>query len=147
MRLPEAFRGQDFTHHDVIALIQRFCESSTTKDKPIVIVGLRTAGAYFAPLMALYLKRSNWSRVAWFSIRPKSGISVWEQWQLRSAARHDSRVLVVDDYPATGKTLTRFAATFGRSNLLEFVDTLARNTPQIRAGPLLRFHWPANPQP
>src|SRR5947209_1686311 len=71
----------------------------------IVIVGLRTAGAYFAPLMALYLKRSNWSRVAWFSIRPKSGISVWEQWQLRSAARHDSRVLVVDDYPATGKTL------------------------------------------
>ncbi len=41
----------------------------------------------------------------------------------------------------------RFAATFGRSNLLEFVDTLARNTPQIKAGPLLRFHWPANPQP
>ena len=112
MRLPEAFRGQDFTHHDVIALIQRFCESSTTKDKPIVIVGLRTAGAYFAPLMALYLKRSNWSRVAWFSIRPKSGISVWDQWQLRSAARHDSRVLVVDDYPATGKTLTRFAGNF-----------------------------------
>ena len=105
MRLPEAFRGQDFTHHDVISLIRSFCASSATKDKPIVIVGLRTAGAYFAPLMALYLKRSNWSRVAWFSIRPKSGTSVWEQWQLRSAARHDARVLVVDDYPATGKTL------------------------------------------
>ena len=105
MRLPEAFRGQDFTHHDVISLIRRFCASSTNKDKPIVIVGLRTAGAYFAPLMALYLKRSNWLRVAWFSIRPKNGISVWEQWQLRFAARHDARVLVVDDYPATGKTL------------------------------------------
>ena len=41
MRLPEAFRGQDFTHHDVISLIQRFCRSSTTKDRPLVIVGLR----------------------------------------------------------------------------------------------------------
>src|SRR5438094_8325153 len=105
MRLPEAFRGQDFTHHDVISLIQRFCVSSTTKDPPLVIVGLRTAGSYFAPLMAVYLKRLNWSRVSWFSIRPKSGISLWERWQLRWAARRHARVLVVDDYQATGQTL------------------------------------------
>src|SRR5437764_1228184 len=67
--------------------------------------GLRTAGSYFAPLMTVYLKRLNWSRVSWFSIRPKSGISLWERWQLRWAARRHARVLVVDDYPATGQTL------------------------------------------
>ena len=105
MRIPEAFRGQDFTHHDVISLIQRFCTPCTTNNRPLVIVGLRTAGSYFAPLMAVYLKRLNWSRVAWFSIRPKSGISLWERWQLRWAARRHARVLVVDDYPATGQTL------------------------------------------
>ncbi len=104
MRLPEAFRGQDFTHHDVISLIQRFCDSCPSHDQPLTIIGLRTAGAYFAPLMAAYLKRSNYSKVSWFSIRPKNGTSTWETKQLRSL-RRDSKVLVVDDYPATGDTL------------------------------------------
>jgi hydroxymethylpyrimidine pyrophosphatase-like HAD family hydrolase len=105
MRLPEAFRGQDFTHHDVVALIQRFCACSAPTDQPITIVGLRTAGAYFAPLMAAHLKRSNCPRVSWFSIRPKNGVSTWERWQFRSLRRQNSRVLMVDDYPATGSTL------------------------------------------
>src|SRR5579862_286321 len=105
MRLPEAFRGQDFTHQDIISLIERFCASSQPTDQPIGIVGLRTAGAYFAPLMAAHLKRSNYSRVSWFSIRPKNGISAWEQLQLRALARRNAHVLLVDDYPATGSTL------------------------------------------
>jgi hydroxymethylpyrimidine pyrophosphatase-like HAD family hydrolase len=105
MRLPEAFRGQDFTHHDVISLIQRFRASSVPADQRTIIIGLRTAGAYFAPLMAAHLKRSNCSRVSWFSIRPKNGISTWERWQFRSLRRENARVLLVDDYPATGSTL------------------------------------------
>ena len=52
MRLPEAFRGQDFAHQDVISLIQRFCAASRPSQEPVTIVGLRTAGSYFAPLMA-----------------------------------------------------------------------------------------------
>src|ERR1043166_9737718 len=75
MRLPEAFRRQDFTHQDVISLIQRFRTSSVQNDRPITIIGLRTAGSYFAPLMAAYLKRSKFTKVSWFSIRPKNGIS------------------------------------------------------------------------
>jgi hydroxymethylpyrimidine pyrophosphatase-like HAD family hydrolase len=105
MRLPEAFRGQDFTHHDVISLIKRFCASSRSNDDSVAIVGLRTAGAYFAPLMAAYLKRANWPHVSWFSIRPKNGTSPWEKRQLRKLAQSNTRVLVVDDYPATGATL------------------------------------------
>src|SRR5215471_10214091 len=56
MRLPEAFRAQDMAHFDVLTLIRRYCESDPKKDQPTVIVGLRTAGAYFAPLMLEYLK-------------------------------------------------------------------------------------------
>jgi hypothetical protein len=55
MRLPEAFRSQDMAHHDVISLIQRFCDSPQPADQSVVVMGLRTAGAYFAPLMAEYL--------------------------------------------------------------------------------------------
>jgi len=107
MRLPEAFRGQDFAHQDVISLIQRFCAASRASPDPVTavtIVGLRTAGAYFAPLMAAYLKKSNWPHVSWFSIRPKNGTSPWERQQLRKLRRRNARVLVVDDYPATGAT-------------------------------------------
>jgi hydroxymethylpyrimidine pyrophosphatase-like HAD family hydrolase/adenine/guanine phosphoribosyltransferase-like PRPP-binding protein len=107
MRLPEAFRGQDFTHYDVISLIQRFSAASRPSADPaadpVVIVGLRTAGAYFAPLMATYLKRAGWPRVSWFSIRPKNGTSLGEKLKLRRMRNH-TRVLVVDDYPATGAT-------------------------------------------
>ena len=103
MRLPEAFRGQDFTHYDIISLIQRFCAASRPTTEPLVIVGLRTAGAYFAPLMAAYLERAGWHRVSWFSIRPKNGTSLSEKLRLRRL-RSSTRVLVVDDYPATGAT-------------------------------------------
>jgi hydroxymethylpyrimidine pyrophosphatase-like HAD family hydrolase/adenine/guanine phosphoribosyltransferase-like PRPP-binding protein len=104
MRLPEAFRGQDFTHYDIISLIQRFCAASHPTAEPLTIVGLRTAGAYFAPLMAAYLVRAGWPRVPWFSIRPKNGTSVAEKLRLRRLRRNNARVLVVDDYPATGNT-------------------------------------------
>jgi hydroxymethylpyrimidine pyrophosphatase-like HAD family hydrolase len=104
MRLPEAFRRQDFTHYDVISLIDRFRTSSQT-DRPITIIGLRTAGSYFAPLMAAYLKRSNFRDVSWFSMRPKNGVSAWEKSQLRRQRKRNARVLLVDDYPATGSTI------------------------------------------
>src|SRR5262249_9047862 len=60
---------------------------------------------YFAPLMAAYLKRLNYSNVCWFSIRPKNGTSIWERLQLRKLRGSKTRVLLVDDYPATGGTL------------------------------------------
>jgi hydroxymethylpyrimidine pyrophosphatase-like HAD family hydrolase/hypoxanthine phosphoribosyltransferase len=105
MRLPEAFRNQDMAHHDVITLIRQFSESPSTKVSPIAIAGLRTAGAYFAPLMTEYLKSRGWPDVSWFSLRPKNGLSRWEEQQLRRIAREGTQLLVVDDYPATGWTL------------------------------------------
>ncbi len=105
MRLPEAFRCQDMTHHDVISLISRFCVSFSPSDRPLVIMGLRSAGAYFAPLMAEFLKTRRWSSVSWFSIRPKNGLAGWEKQQLRTAANENAHLLLVDDYPSTGHTL------------------------------------------
>jgi hydroxymethylpyrimidine pyrophosphatase-like HAD family hydrolase/orotate phosphoribosyltransferase len=107
MRLPEAFRSQDMAHHDVITLIDRFCASDkakAAKDSGAVLMGLRTAGAYFAALMAEYLKQQGFPNVSWFSIRPKNGITRWEAQRLRDLVHDQRQLLVVDDYPATGHT-------------------------------------------
>jgi hydroxymethylpyrimidine pyrophosphatase-like HAD family hydrolase len=105
MRLPEAFRAQDFTHQDVISLARRFCASSEPNGAPVTIVGLGAGGAYFAPLIAAYLKRSKWEQVSWFSIRPESGMSIWETWRLWKLRRRNTRVVLAEDYPGTGAAL------------------------------------------
>ena len=107
MRLPEAFRNQDMAHHDVIMLIESFCASDkakAAKDSGTVVMGLRTAGAYFAALMAEYLKQQCFPDVSWFSIRPKNGVTRWETQRLMDVVRDQRQLLVVDDYPATGHT-------------------------------------------
>ena len=104
MRLPQGFRCQDLTHQDAISLARLFLESSPVSTQALAIVGLRTAGAYFAPLIKAYLTRLGWRRVSWFSFRPKDGISPWESRQLRKIQRRNVRVLLVDDHPDTGKT-------------------------------------------
>jgi hydroxymethylpyrimidine pyrophosphatase-like HAD family hydrolase/orotate phosphoribosyltransferase len=104
MRLPEGFRCQDLTHHDVFAMARRFMGGRRNSEDRLVIVGPRTAGAYLAPLIKAYLSAQGWSRVSWLAVRPKMGVSRREWRQLREAIGTDARVLLVDDYPNTGAT-------------------------------------------
>src|SRR5262249_16297591 len=57
------------------------------------------------PLMTEYLKNEGWRDVSWLSIRPKNGLTRWEEQRLRRVAREKIQLLLVDDYPATGWTL------------------------------------------
>ncbi len=104
MRLPEAFRCQDFAHQDVITLARKLGETLPDREAPVVIVGVRTAGAYFAPLVAAVLVAGGWARVSWITIRPKLGLSRWEARQLRRLRHGGARVVLVDDYQNTGLT-------------------------------------------
>ena len=104
MRVPEGFRCQDLTHHDVFALAQRYVDHQPTPRDRLVVLGPRTAGAYFAPLTKAFLSARGWTRVSWMTIRPKTGVSWWEWRQLRAAARDQARFLLVDDHPNTGAT-------------------------------------------
>src|SRR6202035_5493144 len=51
IRVPAAFRTQDLTHHDILELTSRFAALFPDRERRLRVVGLRTAGSYFAPLV------------------------------------------------------------------------------------------------
>ncbi len=104
MQLPSGFRAQDLTHHDAIALADAFDRTHSNARGEVAIVGARTAGAYFAPLIHARLKQRGW-KSTWISIRPKKGLGCWEKSRLRGMAGRATKVLIVDDHPDTGETI------------------------------------------
>jgi orotate phosphoribosyltransferase len=112
MQIPSGFRAQDLTHHDVIALADAFDSSQSNRDGEIAIVGARTAGAYFAPLIHARLKQRGW-KSSWTSVRPKNGLGHWEQNSILAMAGRAAKVLIVDDHPDTGETIRLMVGVLG----------------------------------
>ena len=106
-RIPAAYRSQDLTHHDFISLSQKYSEKHDDKERPHVVIGLRTAGSYFAPVVGAYLKKEGYKQVSFLTMRPKSYIPCWEEIQIKKHVQSNARFIVVDEPPGTGKTLTR----------------------------------------
>ena len=50
--IPSPFRRLDMTHHDVIALGERYVERFPDRAQAILLVGLRTSGSYFRAVAA-----------------------------------------------------------------------------------------------
>lgn len=105
MRIPEAFRCQDLTHQDVCAMARLWLAALPGQDRPIAIVGPRTAGAYFAPLAAAHLRALGYTRVTWLTVRPKNGLSRAESLAISSAVAVRAQLLIIDDHPNSGHTL------------------------------------------
>jgi hydroxymethylpyrimidine pyrophosphatase-like HAD family hydrolase/adenine/guanine phosphoribosyltransferase-like PRPP-binding protein len=113
MRIPEAFRCQDLTHQDVCAMVRLCLPWLTEKDRATVIVGPRTAGAYFAPLAGARLRSLGYSRVTWVTVRPKEGLSRAESGAISTAAGAGAQILIIDDHPNSGHTLRLLLSTLG----------------------------------
>jgi HAD superfamily hydrolase (TIGR01484 family) len=104
MRIPEAYRCQDLTHYDVLSLARQFIRSHGAPRRPNLVVGPRTAGAYFAPLVEAFVASSGHPTLGWLSVRPKEGLTGAERGRLRHALRDGGRIVVVDDHPSSGDT-------------------------------------------
>lgn len=104
MRIPEAYRCQDLTHSDAFSLAELLAQRLDLKDRPTLIVGPRTAGAYFAPLIAAWLVARGLPTLGWLSIRPKVGLTAAERRRLLKALKSGARIVVVDDHPNSGDT-------------------------------------------
>jgi hydroxymethylpyrimidine pyrophosphatase-like HAD family hydrolase len=111
MRIPEGFRCQDLTHHDVCAMAERAGASLGKKGRPAMIVGPRTAGGYFAPLAAAFLRKTGHRRVRWITVRPRSGLLPAERRAIAASIAEGAALLIIDDHPNTGNTLRLLIGT------------------------------------
>jgi hydroxymethylpyrimidine pyrophosphatase-like HAD family hydrolase len=104
MKLPSGYRSQDLAHQDAFSLAELFTSSQQNRQSPLLIIGPRSMGAYFAPAAKAKLSKLGWTSVSWCTIRPKKGISPWEEPALRALHSPDVQVLVIDESPNTGNT-------------------------------------------
>ncbi len=105
MRIPEGFRCQDLTHQDVCAMAEGARASLGEKDRSVMIVGPRTAGGYFAPLAAAFLRSAGYTGVRWITVRPRAGFSAEERRAIAGSATAGAAMLIIDDHQNTGRTM------------------------------------------
>jgi adenine/guanine phosphoribosyltransferase-like PRPP-binding protein/trehalose-6-phosphatase len=104
-RVPSAFHSQSLTPHDSQALAQKFVRVFPDRQRPILVLGLRTAGSYFAPLVCAHLKREGYKTVACVTARPTTGVGLWEGREIRRNARGGALVAIVDEPMTSGTTM------------------------------------------
>jgi hydroxymethylpyrimidine pyrophosphatase-like HAD family hydrolase len=102
---PSAFRKHDLTHFDVLALGRLFARRFANLGQPILLVGLRTSGCYFAPLLRALLKAEGYQAVEAMTVRPDRGPSAAERASLIDGVKAGALAVVVDDAPGTGDTI------------------------------------------
>jgi len=105
VRVPAAFRSQDLTHFDVAKLGSKFAAEFPDRGREVLVIGLRTAGSYFAPVMRAYLRSQGFLSVNTVTLRPKRGLTSWERSRLSRCARQGGLAIIVDEPVGTGATL------------------------------------------
>jgi len=103
--VPSAFSRLDLTHFDVLTLGRCFVKRFPDRSQPILLLGLRTAGTYFAALLQAFFKAEGYQRVSSLTVHPKKGPGSRERKELKRYAEQDFMLLIVDDPPHTGDTI------------------------------------------
>ncbi len=103
--VPSPFRRLDLTHHDVLALGRRYVRQFPDRSRPILLLGLRTSGSYFAPLLRAFLAAEGFATVAIVTIVPGKGAGRRERRELERYARQGYAAVILDDSPHTGGTI------------------------------------------
>jgi len=111
-RVVAGFRNQDLTHFDILALGRRFTESFPDREQPVLAIGLRTAGSYFAPLLCALLAVEGYRDPESVTIRPIKSVSEvalgrWEAETLARSAKKGALAVLVDEPLNTGGTLAK----------------------------------------
>jgi hydroxymethylpyrimidine pyrophosphatase-like HAD family hydrolase len=107
VRLPSCFRSFDQRPADVGALVSKFADTGQLQDRPVCVVGVRTSGSYLAPLCAAALVLHGFTDVNTISIRPSWPLAKEQKDALRRAVDAGGRVLILDDPPASGRSIER----------------------------------------
>ena len=116
-KVPAAFHSQDLTPHDILELAGRFVAAFPDRRRPLLVIGLRTAGSYFAPLVRAFLAARGYEDVEALTLRPKKGVAPWERAQLAHGAARGALAVVVDEPADTGFTLAGMVDALRRAGL------------------------------
>jgi hydroxymethylpyrimidine pyrophosphatase-like HAD family hydrolase len=116
-RIPAAFRSQDLTHFDISKLGSKFAAEFPDRGREILVIGLRTAGSYFAPFLRAYLKLHGFQSINTVTLRPKRGIAPWERERLIKCASQGGLAIIVDEPVGTGATLAKAIGILHRTGI------------------------------
>src|SRR5262249_61038740 len=83
---------------------EMLCEGVPECERSALVMGLRTAGSFLAPLLCAYL-RARFPAVDWVAVRPKKGLASWELHALWQAAGRRARALVIDESIHSGQSV------------------------------------------
>lgn len=107
--------GYNIASPALISKDARYLIDQVGLDRAFLVVGIRTGGAYLAPLWKAALINQGASNVHWCTMRPQDECAICEE---IAAARAwlekqllDPVIIVVDDRPDTGLTMNQVAAT------------------------------------
>jgi hydroxymethylpyrimidine pyrophosphatase-like HAD family hydrolase len=104
IQIPSAFRKQDLTHFDLLALGRQFVERFPDRGRPVLLLGLRTGGSHFAPLLGAFLKAQGYT-AAVVTVRPDRGPTAAERAEIVRCGAGDHLAVILDDPPASGDTI------------------------------------------
>ena len=105
-KIPAFFRSRDFAPFDCLELGRKFVAAFPEPARPAMVMGLRTAGSFLAPLLCAYLS-TELGDTDWVAVRPRKGLAPWEREALRQAARKKARLLIVDESIHSGETVAK----------------------------------------
>lgn len=104
LAIPSPFSHLDLTPNDVLRLGNFFVRRFPEREQPVLIVGLRTSGSYFAPLLRALLETEGYSSVDLLTVEPLKGVGRREERELKQFAARGYWALIVDDSPDSSRT-------------------------------------------
>jgi hydroxymethylpyrimidine pyrophosphatase-like HAD family hydrolase len=148
LRLPSAFRNLDIRPEDVRGLMAEVMKRWSNTERPLLVVGVRTAGSYFSPLAAGSLRAAG-CRVRGMTLRPGQSWLPKDRALLRWAATTEALVIVVDDPPNTWTTVAETAELLAhggikRSSIVPALQTFPTTSPPPRSlqdHPMVVLPW------
>ena len=105
LAIPSPFSHLDLTPNDVLRLGDFFVRQFPERAQPLLIVGLRTSGSYFAPLLRAFFENKGYSSVELLTVEPLKGVGRHERRELEQFATRGYWALIVDDSPDSSRTL------------------------------------------
>lgn len=137
LHVPSGFRDLDLRPEDAVALARRFAERHPDRERPLLVLGLRSSGGYLAPLVAAALGRLEYQHVVARTTRPGGPLLPEEPRLPDSLRRVGGLVLLLGAPPRSGAALASVAARFtdagfARDRIIPAYPALTDRTEQPR---------------